>query len=147
MNARISEKITEIKEYLQNLSEATPNNIEEYQNNWKTKAICERLCEKVAESSVDLAFLVFKEELCKDKNIPIPKNDSEVFNILKDKGIITLELCKKLIELKGMRNWLAHEYGKIDDAKIFEAISSELEKDIREFIDKIETIETLEEKK
>jgi len=134
MKERINEKIAEIEIYLQNLSEVSPDNLEEYQKNWKIKAICERLCEKIAEAAVDLAFFVFKEEINKDKNIRIPKNDSEVFEILKERGIISIELCKKLGELKGMRNWLAHKYEEISDEIIFNAISEELSKDIRDFL-------------
>lgn|SRR3989338_7389553 len=138
MNERISEKIKEIEEYLQNLFEISPDSLEEYKNNWKTRAICERLCEKIAEACVDLAFLIFKKELDKDKNIRVAKDDSEVFEIIRDKNIISPELCKKLIHLKGMRNIIAHEYGKVDDEIVFEIISNELERDASKFIRCIE---------
>ena len=36
-----------------------------------------------------------------------------------------------------MRNILAHEYGKIDDEIVFNAIKSELEKDANEFVSAI----------
>ena len=36
-----------------------------------------------------------------------------------------------------MRNILAHEYGHIDNEVVFEALSSELEKDVNDFINKI----------
>jgi uncharacterized protein YutE (UPF0331/DUF86 family) len=138
MNERINAKINEIQEYLRNVAEISPDNLEEYQTNWKTKAICERLCEKITEAVVDISFLIFKEELNKDKNIKIPKNDSEVFEILRDRNIISSELCKNLIELKAMRNWLAHEYGEIDDEIIFHAVSEELHKDINNFLSVVE---------
>ena len=54
-------------------------------------------------------------------------------NMMNNK-IIPESLCKKLKEAKGMRNIIAHEYGKIDDELVFEAITEQLEKDINEFI-------------
>ncbi len=138
MKERFNEKIAEISEYLQNIQEACPNNLEVYRKDWKAKAICERLCEKIAEAVVDLAFMIFKEELSKDKNIKIPKNDSEVFDALKDRKIITQDLCRNLVELKGMRNWLAHKYSEIIDEIIFNAVSEELPRDIKHFLNVIE---------
>ena len=44
------------------------------------------------------------------------------------------ELFKSLKEAKGMRNIIAHQYGKIDDSIIFEALNGELEKDIKKFV-------------
>lgn len=135
MNNRIEGKISEIENFIEFLIERMPKSSEEYKINLEKKAFCERYVEKIAEAVVDLAFLIFKEELVKDKNIKIPQSDSEVFEILRDKSIITLELCKNLVEFKGMRNWLAHKYGEINDKIIFNAISEELPKDIKEFLD------------
>jgi len=47
-------------------------------------------------------------------------------------------LLKKLKNLKGMRNFIIHQYEKIDDEIVFESISEQLEKDVRGFIENIE---------
>lgn len=146
MKERIEEKMVNIREYLQQLDEISPNVFYEYKNDWKTKAICERLCEKIAEAIVDISFLIFKKELDKDKNIKIPKDDSEVIEILRDRKIISIDLCKRLIELKSMRNWLAHKYEEIDDEIIFHASSEELSKDIPNFLDSINKYLEIEDK-
>ena len=39
-----------------------------------------------------------------------------------------------------MRNIIAHEYGKIDDKIVFEAITEELERDVKEFIKKVKEL-------
>ena len=41
---------------------------------------------------------------------------------------------EKLKEAKGMRNILAHQYGKVDDKIIFDSITNELKKDVKNFI-------------
>ncbi len=37
-----------------------------------------------------------------------------------------------------MRNVIAHQYGEIDDTKVFYSIEQELKKDLKEFLDKME---------
>ena len=139
MSARINEKIEEIRGYLDFLESHVPSSLEEYKQSLETKAICERYCEKIIEALVDLAFLFFKEEIIrKDKNIITPKEDTEIFKLLNRKNIISADLSEKLIEAKGMRNIIAHEYGKIDDSIVFKAVSEELEYNVEDFIRAIE---------
>ncbi len=128
MNNRIKEKIKEIGDYLSELEDIIPNTFEDYKE-LKTKAACERYFEKIIEAIVDLAFLAIK-----DKNLKIPEEDKEAFDILKNENLISKELSEKLKEAKGMRNLIAHEYGAIDDEMVFESITKELEKDVNEFI-------------
>lgn len=129
---RIDDKIEEIELYLTQLSEITPSSLEEYISDFKQKLMCERLFEKIIEAVVDLAFLVIGERRLKS-----PEDDKEAFDVLIQEGIIPEELGKKLKDAKGMRNIIAHKYGKIDDEIVFEVISEELDKDVRKFINNI----------
>jgi len=132
---RIQDKIGEIEKYLEELSEIQPENFENYKNDFKTKAACERYFEKIIESIVDLAFLVIKE-----KKFKVPEEDKEAFDILTNEGIISKELAEKLKDAKGMRNLIAHEYGKVDDEIVFESITSELGRDTEHFVEKVKQI-------
>ena len=132
---RITDKIEEIDEYLSELSEIIPGNFDEYQNDFKTKAACERYFEKIIESIVDLCFLVIK-----DKKLKIPEEDKEAFDILSGKNIISGILASKLKDAKGMRNIISHEYGNVDDEIIFESITEEIAKDAEEFLENIRNI-------
>jgi len=127
---RINDKTEEIEKYLQELSEIVPESFEEYKKNMEKKRACERYIEIIIEAAVDLAFLVIKQ-----KGWRIPKEDSGAFYILSENNIISLGLAKKLDDAKGMRNILAHEYGEVDDEKVFEAVKNELVKDVREFLE------------
>jgi len=133
MNKRIKDKAEELENYLSELEEFTPSSFEDYINDAKTKAACERYAEKIIEAIVDLAFLAIKE-----KKLKMPEDDKQAFSILADNKIISVELASKLKDAKGMRNILAHEYGEVDNEIIFEAISQELIKDAREFIKEVE---------
>src|SRR3989344_2142868 len=129
MNERISDKIKEIEDYLEELLYIAPDNFTEYKTNLEKKAACERYFEKVIEAVVDLAFLVIKE-----KELKIPEGDKEAFDILVRNNIIPKILATKLKEAKGMRNVLAHEYGKVDDKLVFDSIKEELENDVMDII-------------
>lgn len=128
---RINEKIVEIGKFVNQLYEFIPSNMnsENYKKDLKTKAICERYSEKIIEAVEDLAFLIINYEKLK-----YPESEKEVFDILKQAGIISEDLCKKLKDFKGMRNIISHEYGKVDDEIVFEAVTEQLEKDVNEFI-------------
>lgn len=129
---RIKDKIKEIKKYIEELEEFLPINFKEYFKDFKTKAACERYFEKIIESVVDLAFLIIKE-----KGFRTPEDDKNSFDILEQEKIISQELSQRLKDAKGMRNIIAHEYGNVDDEIVFESITKELVKDVKELIDSI----------
>ena len=127
--SRIKDKIDEIKIYIKELQSIIPDTLEEYKSSVEKKAACERYVEKIVEAATDLAFL-----LIKIKKLRIPEDDIDAFNILQENNIIGEKLTKKLKNAKGMRNIIAHQYGNIDDQIIFESITNELQKDIKEFL-------------
>ncbi|MDP2750321.1 MAG: DUF86 domain-containing protein [Nanoarchaeota archaeon] len=127
--AKINDKIEEIEKYLDELSSIMPADFEEYKQNFEKKAACERYFEKITESIVDLAFLVIK-----DRDLKIPEEDKETFDILADDKIIPLDLAPRLKDAKGMRNIISHQYGNVDDEIVYESITKELERDVEELI-------------
>lgn len=132
MNERIKDKIKEIEEYLMQLEEIVPDSLEEYQEDFRTKAACERYLERLVEAAEDLAFLVIKH-----LELESPEEEKEIFPILSRTKIISSNLSDALKRAKGMRNVLAHKYGEIDDKITFVAAKEEIEKDLRELIKSI----------
>lgn len=130
--SKIEDKIKEVQIFLEDLKEMTPQTLEDYTNDKVTKAACERYAEKIIEAITDIAFLTIKL-----KRLEIPEDDYDAFNVLHNNHIIDNALRTKLKRAKGMRNILAHEYGKVDDEKVFNAISKELEEDTEKFIEEI----------
>jgi len=135
MNRRIEDKIKDIKTYLEQLSKIKPNTFKEYEKDFKTKAACERYFEKIAEAVVDLAILMIKE-----KGLPTPEEDYEAFETLEKEKIIDSKLAKKLKDMKGMRNIIAHQYGDVDDELMYTAVSKEIEDDVKVFLSIINKI-------
>jgi len=132
---RIKDKITEIEQFIGELESIFPFDFEEYKSDFKIKAVCERNFEKIVEAVIDLVFIIIKE-----RKLKIPEDDESSFNILRNENIISEVLAKKMKEAKGMRNVIAHEYGKIDDEKVFQAVNEELISDVREFLNSIKYI-------
>jgi uncharacterized protein YutE (UPF0331/DUF86 family) len=131
---RIKDKIEEIEKYLSELGAFMPDDFREYQRDAKTKAACERYFERIIEAAVDLAFLIIKDDRFKT-----PEDDKEAFDILAKEEIMTAELAERLKDAKGMRNIIAHQYGVVDDEIVFKAITEELVRDVKDFLDHVNT--------
>src|SRR3989338_2035420 len=136
MKKRISDKIREVEKYLEEFEGILPKSLEEYKSSLEKKAACERDIEKIAEGIADIAFLTIKY-----KKFEIPEDDKNAFEILAKHKIIMEETCKKMKNAKGMRNLIVHEYGKIDDEIVFEAMTKELVKDANKFLNEIGKIQ------
>lgn len=78
--------------------------------------------------------------MIREKGLRTPEDDKNAFDILANEKIIPEILAKKLKEAKGMRNIIAHKYGKIDDEIIFESLTTEIEMDATEFLENIKRL-------
>ena len=135
MKERINEKINEISDYLLELKDTVPPRFDDYLKSAVTKAACERYFEKIIEAMVDLSFMVIKY-----KKLTFPEDDNSVFLFLAKEEILSSELALKLRKAKGMRNIIAHEYGKIDNLLVFQAVSSKVRPDTEEFLKEIKKV-------
>jgi uncharacterized protein YutE (UPF0331/DUF86 family) len=126
------EKVSEIEKYLKELKSVIQTDLDTYKNDFKIRAIYERYFEKIIEAVIDLAFIIIKE-----KNLKIPEDEESSFKILKNEGIISESLSERLSQAKGMRNLIAHEYGKIDDELVFKAVTQEIIVDVDEFLEAV----------
>lgn len=127
---RVIDKITEINQFIRELEDAIPPSFEEYTQDFVRRAACERYFDKIVEAMVDLAFLIIKK-----KTLRIPEHDTDAFDILAEKNVISFILAKRLKEAKGMRNFLSHQYGRVDDSKVYHAITEQLFSDVNEFLE------------
>ena len=130
--SRIKDKIDGINIFLEELSKIVPSEFNEYKSNNLVKAACERYFEKVVEAITDIAFMIIVK-----RKFRVPEDDIDAFRILSEHKIIDEELYKKLKQAKGMRNILIHQYGTVKDEIVFEAISEELDRDAKNFLEKI----------
>ena len=135
MKKRISDKIKEVKIYLNQLMSIKPSSLNKYITDFKTKAACERYFERITESLSDITVLLIKE-----MKLSFPDEGNDCFEILIKEKIVDFDLAKKLKEMRGMRNIIAHQYGSIDDELVYSAINKELYRDVNTFIKLVEKL-------
>jgi uncharacterized protein YutE (UPF0331/DUF86 family) len=133
--SRIDDKIDEIEEALKDLGELAVNDLESYKKDKKTKIASQRYLEIIAEGIISLVFLVIRY-----KKLISPETEEHAFFILAKNKIISERLATKLKDLKDMRNKLAHQYEKVDDAIVYSAITEEIPKDTEEFLGTIKKV-------
>ena len=132
MENRRGDKIVEIEGYLKELKEFLPGGFDEYMSDKKTRAACERYFEKIVEAVIDLVVLVIKE-----RELGAPMSDRDALDILSENNIISSVLSEKLGDAKSMRNIIVHEYGYIDDRKVFDALRNELFGDVKKILEAV----------
>jgi uncharacterized protein YutE (UPF0331/DUF86 family) len=128
VSERARAKAVEVRRLCAELRSIAPGSLEAYRDDLLVKAACERYSERIVEACTDLAFMVIKGQ-----GLRAPEDDKEAFSVLADDGVIGPELCERMREAKGMRNILAHQYARVDDRIVFEAITEELPRDAEEF--------------
>ena len=134
MEKRIDEKIEEIEKYLEQIYSWLPEEFEEYMADTKSRAACEKNFEVISEYILDIAIYFIRL-----KKFRIPNDDESTFKILAEESIISNILCKKMIAMRGMRNFIAHRYGEVDNLKVFDSFQEEFRDDTEEFLNSIKT--------
>lgn len=85
------------------------------------------------EGVVDIAAMLVKDT---GKDVG---DDYYNIGLLKEAGIISLEMCDKLKRLNGLRNIIVHRYNGIEEDLIFGNLD-EIKKDIYDFIKIVENV-------
>jgi uncharacterized protein YutE (UPF0331/DUF86 family) len=97
-----------------------PRSFEQY-GRVETRRACERLLQMCIETVIDASGL-----LVTGLRLGLPGEESDLFDKLAARQVISAGMAERLRRMKGMRNILVHEYGRVDDALIFETISQRL---------------------
>jgi|SRR3989338_3685059 len=134
ISERLDEKIEEIEKYLEEFSTFEIPEFEEYSEAIGLKAICERYFEKIIEAIISATLLLIRY-----KNFKQPENEEHAFVILSNNGIISKEFAKKLKDAKNMRNIIIHNYLKVEDVIVYNAVTEEIITDAEEFLNSVKT--------
>lgn len=113
---RILGKVSDLEGYLKELQTIAPKRFEEFRQIEKKRA-CERLLQISVEVVIDICHL-FVSGL----RLGLPAEEDDIFEKLEYAGIISASMKETLKQIKGFRNILVHEYGKVDDQIVFETI-------------------------
>lgn len=117
---RILGKLDELERYVGELRAIAPGSFEEFLRPEKKRA-CERLLQISVEATIDICHL-----LVTGLRLGVPAEESDLFDALARKGVISQGLAGTLKDMKGFRNILVHEYAEVDDAVVYKAVRDRL---------------------
>jgi len=117
---RLLAKIDELEGYLGELEQVKPTSFEEYRKVEKKRS-CERLLQLSIECMIDICALVVT-----GLRLGLPSEEDDLFERLEQAGMISPLMKETLRKMKAFRNILVHEYGRIDDQLVYEALQSKL---------------------
>jgi uncharacterized protein YutE (UPF0331/DUF86 family) len=117
---RVLAKLDELRTYMAELREIAPATIEEYRR-ITTKRACERLVQIAVECVIDVCQL-----LVSGLRLGLPAEEEDLFDKLAAAELLTPEIVDTLRRMRGCRNILVHEYGRVSDEIVFDMISSRL---------------------
>ena len=86
----------------------------------------------MADTSIVLAELVIKR-----LNLRTPQTYAETFDILGENRVLTPDFAYSFAKIAGFRNFLAHDYEKIDASIICTKVMDSIP-DVKKYIDQIE---------
>lgn len=133
---RLLAKIDELDGYLKEIQEISPENFEEYKKIEKRRA-CERLLQVSIESMIDICAIIVS-----GLRLGLPAEEDDLFDKLEQAGIISPLMAANLKKMRGFRNILVHEYGRINDELVYNMLKTqmndfdEFKKEILNYINK-----------
>lgn len=135
----INRKLKSLMKNLNALKEFEDLTLEEYLKNYTMQLAVERTLELIIQASIDI-----NRYLLKRIHQVSPKENSEVFLLAGQYGLLTSETGVALSEFGKFRNVLVHLYDEINPHEVFSAIQETLEiypvyaRQITAYIDSLE---------
>jgi len=123
---RVLSRIDELDGYLRELDTVMPTDFSEYEVIEKKRS-CERLLQIAIEALIDVCALMVT-----GLRLGMPSEEDDIFDKLEQSKIITPVMKETLKRMKGFRNILVHEYGRIDDNLVYDILKNNIE-DFRAF--------------
>ncbi len=118
---RVLAKLDELETHLGELRSIAPSRFEEYLPIEK-RCACERLLQISVEVVIDTCAL-----LVTGLRLGLPAEEDDLFERLARRGVVSAPMVQTLRRMKGLRNLLVHEYGRVDDRLVFETIRGRLD--------------------
>lgn len=114
---RILAKLAELDSYLNELSQIAPSSFDEYVRSIEKRRACERLLQISVEVVIDICAM-----LVQSLKLGLPAEEDNIFEKLVRAGVISDDMAKTLKRMKGFRNILVQEYGRVDDRIVFDTV-------------------------
>jgi len=132
MQHKIEAKVAKLRYYLKLLLEYKPECEERFLEDPMYEGALLHYLYLVSDGCISLAEMIIKQ-----KSLSIPQSYYEAIDILGESGIIPKEFAYNFAKIASFRNFLAHDYEKIDYLVICGEVLDKLD-DIEEYIRYIE---------
>ena len=129
----IRQKIAKIKEYMKYIQDIAQDCDKKFSIDPVYRGALLYYLYLLADTCIVLAEMVIKK-----RDLRRPQSYSEAFDILADAGILDQEFAWSFAKIAGFRNFLAHDYEKIDAQKICQNILKKLP-DVNIFLRQLQT--------
>ena len=118
---RVLAKLDEMRGYVDELRSIAPPTLQDYRG-VPVKRACERLLQIAVECVIDVCQL-----LVSGLRLGLPGEEEDLFEKLEAAGVFAPETVRTLRRMRGCRNILVHEYGRVSDEIVFETIRAGLD--------------------
>jgi uncharacterized protein YutE (UPF0331/DUF86 family) len=118
---RVLGKVAELDSYLSELRQILPKSFDEYVRSIEKRRACERLLQIAVEAAIDICAM-----LVQGLRLGLPAEEDDVFEKLAQHGVLSQKMVETLRRMKGFRNILVHEYGRVDDRIVFDVAVNRL---------------------
>ena len=132
MQHKIAKKIEKLKYYLNLLDEYKVDCKKRFLNDPMYEGALLHYLYLVSDGSISLAEMIIKE-----RSLQMPQSYYEAIDILGENNIIPKEFAYDFAKIASFRNFLAHDYEKIDYLVVCEEVLKKLD-DIKQYIIYIE---------
>ncbi len=124
----VENKITSVKKYLGILQNFKKYSRKQIEDDLNIRGAVERYLYLAVQAAIDTA-----EAFISLRDFRKPTTIKEGFEILEEEKIISVELCEKMVKLAGFRNFIVHDYEKINYDIVYDVLQNKLQ-DIEDFI-------------
>lgn len=111
----IRRKISRIEEHIRRIRAIPPVSLEEFKKDTMSQDVFLFNITQAIQNCIDIAT-----HIVSDEEWGMPGTQSESFEILREKDVVSPELVQKLIAMSGFRNRIIHEYEKLDIEMVYE---------------------------
>lgn len=103
-----------IKGYLNDLKPVRGISFSQYSKDIRLQRFVERTLQIAIEACLDIGNHIISDEGFRE-----PQDNRDIFRVLRENGIISEGLQKKLENMASFRNLIVHSYAKIDNEIVF----------------------------
>lgn len=123
----ISRKVISIEEHLRRVKELPLTSLDVFKKDTNIQDILLFNLTQAIQNCIDIAA-----HIVSDEGWGVPGTQSEMFDILAGKGVISIEHAERFVAVVGFRNRVIHEYEKLNLDIVYKAWQERI-RDIEEF--------------